>query len=289
MSNQNNFLQLLLDIRGSLPKKQESLCNFLIENIQSVGIMTIAELASAANVGTTTVMRLIKNLGYDSYSDVKKELLDATIQSPHNAWWHLQESFKSENLNEHTLKEVSEEGKKLLDETLSPALLSKFDSAIDIILNAKRVNILGTRSNKALALYFGYLLEEFYPDVRQLSFDADYIFDRILRFQAGDILLIIDNAPFTSTAIEAVKFCHENDHPIILITDHLSSEASSFATVTLDTKASTKQYSVMPTIFLLESLIIQLGRKTSNTSITHLQKLSEVLESKNITLPFSTG
>ncbi len=287
MSNQSNFLQLLLDKRSTLPKKQEKLCNFMIENIQTVGIMTIAELASAADVGTTTVMRLLKNLGYDSYSDVKKELLDASIQSPHNAWWHLQESMKAKNLGDHTLAEVNSEGKNLLEQTLSPALISNFDKAVKLILEAGRVNVFGARSNKGLAIYFGYLLEEFYPDVKQLSFDADYIFDRILRFGSEDILLLIDNAPFTSIAIEAAKFCHEHNHPIILITDHLSSEASSYAAVTLDTKASKKQYTVMPTLFLLESLIIELGRKTSETSIAHLQKLSSILENKKVTLPFS--
>jgi DNA-binding MurR/RpiR family transcriptional regulator len=287
MRNQNKFLQLLLETRSSLPKKQEKLCNFMIENIQTIGFLTVAELAEAANVGTTTVMRLIKNLGYESYSDVKKELLNVSIQSPHNAWWHLQESFKANNNGGHVLMEVGEEGKKLIDETVSPSLISKFDHAVNQILKSKRVHILGTRSNKALALYFGYLLEEFLPEVNQLSFDADFVFDRILRFKKGDLFILIDNAPFTSVAIEAAKFCHENKHPMILITDHLSSEASSYSTVTLNTVPSKKQYSIIPTLFLIESLIIELGRKTSDKSITHLQKLSKVLESKNITLPFS--
>ena len=43
----------------------------------------------------------------------------------------------------------------------------------------------------------------------------------------------------------------------------------------------------MPTLFIIESLIIEVGQKTSNTSISNLQKLSEILENKNITKPFS--
>src|SRR5699024_465373 len=104
-----------------------------------------------------------------------------------------------------------------------------------------------------------------------------------------DILILIDNAPFTSIAIEVAKFCHEHNYPLILITDHLSSEAATYSTVTIDTVASQKQYSVIPTLFLLESLVIELGRRTSDTSITHLQELSKILEDKNITLPFSLG
>src|SRR5699024_1213721 len=169
MKKQSNFLNHLIEARPSLPNKQEMLCNFMIENINSVALLTVAELASAANVGTTTVMRLIKNLGFDSYSDVKKELLNAaSIQTPHSAWWHLQESFKKQKVDQHVLLEVGQESKNLLSQTVSPRLISKFEEAVKLILKSKRVNVLGTRSNRALALYFGYLLEEFFPEVNQL-------------------------------------------------------------------------------------------------------------------------
>lgn len=287
MNNHSNLLQALLNLRNTLPKKQEKLCSYMIENYQSIGLLTIAELAEAANVGTTTVMRLIKNLGYESYFDVKKEVANASMQPTTSAWWHLQQSFTAKDQNGHTLTEVGTEVKSLLDQTVTPSLIADFDSAIQLILQADRINILGTRSNKALAMYLGYLLEEFYPNVTQLSRDTEFIYDRILRFESGDILVLIDNAPFATASIEAAEFCYENNHPVILITDHLSSPASSFASITLTTKASKNQYSVMPTLFLIEALIIEVGRKTSNDSISHLKKLSDILEKKNVTQPFS--
>ncbi|MFD1707610.1 MurR/RpiR family transcriptional regulator [Siminovitchia sediminis] len=287
MTNHKNFLDLLLKARGTLPKKQELLCNFMIENIQAVGVLTIAELAEAANVGTTTVMRLVKNLGYDSYSEVKKELLDKSVGIPKDAWWHLKESFIQKNNEEHILNENFQESKHLLDQTLTPTLLTNFNSAINLLLKANTIHLFGVRSNKALALYLGYLLSEFLPNIRQLSFDNEFIFDAILRFQQGDVLLVIDNSPSTHIGVDAVEFCKENGHPVILVTDHLSSEASSNATITLNTFPSKKQYSVMPTLFIIESLIIELGRQTSDSSVAHLQKLSSILEQKNITKPFT--
>ena len=287
LNSQSNFLQNLLGIRDTLPKKQKQVCNYMIENHQSVGVLTIAELAMYSNVGTTTVMRFIKNLGYESYSDVKKEIIDDSIQSTPSAWWHLQQSFKPNNKQIHTMTEVGAEVINIIEQTLTPMLISNFDLAIKLILKSKRVHILGARSNKALAMYFGYILEEFYPNVFQLSRDTEFIYDRLLRFSEGDILILIDNAPFTTIGIETAKFCSENGHPVILITDHLSSPAATFASATLNSKASNKQYSIMPTLYIIESLIIEIGRKTSHTSISDLQKLSDILESKNITQPFS--
>src|SRR5699024_6805375 len=104
------------------------------------------------------------------------------------------------DLENHTLIEVAEEGKKLLDETLTSRLINKFDQAVELILNSKKINILGIRSNRGLALYLGYLLEEFMPEVNQLSFDYDFVFDRTIKSDKDTVLILIDNAPFTAIA-----------------------------------------------------------------------------------------
>ncbi|MFP3846060.1 MurR/RpiR family transcriptional regulator [Priestia filamentosa] len=278
-----SFLNKLLNQRESLPKKQKNLCDYLIENYQSVGVLTIAELSEAAKVGTTTVMRLIKNLGYESYSDIKKDIYDASMHSTPSAWWHLQESFKNTDQRDHTLKESLKETETILNQTVTSSLVNEFERAIQLLLKAKRVSLLGLRSSKGLAIYIGHLLEEFYPDVQQLSHDTEFLFDRLLRFTDDDILIVIDNAPSTTIGIEATQFCHKNNKPVILVTDHLASPAASYASVNLKTKASSKQYSVLPTILLLESLVIELGRRTSETSITRLQEVSDMLREKNFT------
>ena len=277
-----HFVDKLLNLRESLPKKQKDLCDYLIENYQSVGVLTIAELSKAANVGTTTVMRFIKNLGYESYSDVKKDIHDAAIQSTPSAYWHMQESFKNTHQRNHTLRKSLKETETILNQTVTPSLLNAFELAIQLLLKSKRVSILGLRSSKGLAIYIGHLLEEFYPDVQQLSYDTDFIFDRILRFTDDNVLLLIDNAPLSKLGIEATEFCYKNNKPVILVTDHLTSPASSYATVNLKTKASSKQYSVLPTILILESLVIELGRRTSETSIPKLQEISDMLRAKNL-------
>lgn len=280
----SDLIQRLLHQRESLPKKQRELSDYIMENYQSAGVLTVSELAHAANVGTTTVMRLIKNLGYESYSDIKNDIHTASVESTPSAWWHLQKSFEDTKHEEHTLIRIWEEMGSLLNQTLTDPLIANFDLAIKFILKANRVNILGMRSSKGLAIYFGLLLEEFYPKVAQLSHDPEFIYDRALRFTEDDILLLIDNAPFTTAGIDTAQFCYENNVPVILITDHFSSPAASYASATLKTVSSEKQYSVVPTVYLLESLAIGIGRETSTTSIANLDYLSQILKKKNITL-----
>ncbi|RPK02384.1 MurR/RpiR family transcriptional regulator [Bacillus subtilis] len=280
------ILRKLIDVRHTLPKKQKKLCDFLLDNYQSIGILTLADLAKNSGVGTTTVLRLIQNIGYDSYSDIKKEIRIESVATP-SAWWYLQKSFTNIEDNKHCLSQVGEESVEALKKTVTSSLQKDFDKAIELLLQCEKVYILGLRSSKGLGLYFGHLLEEFFPKVVQLGHDIEFVFDRIVRATKKEALILIDNAPFTTIGLETAKLCHERGIHIILITDHLSSPAASFSNITLKTQASQKQYTVVPTIYLLESIVVELGRKTSNESVANLREISEILEAKNITQPFT--
>ena len=54
MMMQENIIDEIAKIKDVLPKKQQKLCHYLVMNYEQVGVMTVAELAEAAGVGTTT-------------------------------------------------------------------------------------------------------------------------------------------------------------------------------------------------------------------------------------------
>ena len=78
---ENNILDTITQIKDVLPKKQRTLCNFIVLNYVEAGMMTVAELAERSGVGATTVMRLVKTLHYDSYSDFRRALLNVSLKN----------------------------------------------------------------------------------------------------------------------------------------------------------------------------------------------------------------
>lgn len=282
---QHNILSNIIRIKEDVPKQQRKLCTYILENYQTIGLASISELAEKADVGTTTVMRVMKKLGYATYNDMKKELYELKINSM-NTWWHMEKSFKADtyNNNEEVLFKSWQEVLSILDETLSDSLLKEFHKCVSLMLQANTVHILGLRSSLAQAIYLEYLLEGFYPKTNQLSLNSDVVFDRIFQFKDGDVLFVIANSPYTNRSLEAAEFCYRQGHPIILLTDHLSCPISTYADVILKTTPSNQQYSIVPSIALIESLVIEIGRKTSQTSIDQLSKLAEILKKYQITL-----
>ena len=282
-NSDDTIINKLIQARNSLPRKQKMLCNYLIENSERVGIMTVKELADRVGIGTTTVMTLTKRLGYDSFNDLKKDLHKASLQMGLSNWWHLKKSFENDDTAENTVKQVWEEVIRLLEMTINESFLANFNKTIQLMKNAKKINILGLRSSKVAANYLSYLLQEFSSKVNQISNDTEFLFDRLLLIDKDEVVIIFGHSPFTVQSIEAAKYCHKNGIKVILVTNYMSCPMTPYATVTLKVQASSEQYSIVPTISLIEAMVIEYGRQTSHHSIEHLEKLEKLLKDNNIT------
>ena len=165
-----NILDEIVRIKDLLPKKQQKLCTYLALNYKQVGVMTVAELAQAAGVGTTTVMRLVQTLGRPSFSVFKKELLDASLMRTTTSYLSLKETFHNEETEDgnNLLYRVVNDGMQVLQNLCTTSNTQQFQAISDLLFQADRIFTIGLRSSKALALYCEYSLSTFHPQVIQL-------------------------------------------------------------------------------------------------------------------------
>lgn len=278
-----NVVEFLIAVKDSLPNKQKQLCSYILENNRDVGLLTVKELAEKAGVGTTTVMRLIKELGYSSFFKFKKDFYDIQLDYS-DKWENVQKSFGNDNENEayKTLSSVGQEGINVIEQSLTPYIVENFNLAMDLIANAKIINLLGFRPYKAVALYMEMLMGEFYSNTRQLSHDSETVIDKILQFNPNEVLILFGFAPYTQRTIDAAALAYKKGVPIILITDHLSCPIASYSKVILKVKASDKHFTIVPVIVLVEAIVLDLGKRNSKTSIQRIRTLFETLKEYEI-------
>ncbi|MED3727417.1 MurR/RpiR family transcriptional regulator [Priestia filamentosa] len=283
LDNPGTIINKIVEIKDSLPKKQRQLCDYILKNTQSIGLITVKELATNANVGISTVMRTINSLGYENFNDLRKDIYDESF--PSNSRWALKKSItevQKEEGRDPTLIQVWKESVNLLNKSLDADLMENFEITIDVIEKSSHINILGSRPYKATALYLEQLLGEFYSKIRQLSHDTEVIYDRILQFEKDEILVVFAFEPYTNRIIEAVKLAHELGNRIILITDYISCPVIPYASVILKVEINKEQFSLVPIIALIEALVIEIGKRSSKESIERLKKLEKTLIEKNV-------
>ncbi|MCP8616342.1 MurR/RpiR family transcriptional regulator [Salirhabdus salicampi] len=281
--NQTKTIKKIVDIKDTLPKKQRQLCDYILKHHQSIGLITVKELASNANVGISTVMRTLNSLGYEHFNDFRKDIHDESI--PFVSKWTLKKSLteiEKQEVQNSGLLQTWDESVELLNKSLDTELVENFGKTIDLIINSSFINILGTRPYKATALYMEQLLGEFFSKIRQLSHDTETMYDRILQFEVNEVLVVFAFEPYTNRVIEAVKLTHELGNKIILITDHISCPVISYASVTLRVEVSKEQFSVIPIIALIEAIVIEVGKQSSKDSIKKLKRLEKTLIDKNV-------
>lgn len=285
----HSLLKNMINMKDSLPKRQRHLCDYVLKNYQSLGLVTIQELSRESGVGVSTVMRTIHSLGYSNFNDFRKDIYDESLTENTNSQWKLRTSLEDVvegKEYEHTLVSMYKESVSLLDKSLNEDLLESFDKAIDMLVQAKCINIYGTRPYKPVALYFEQLIGEFYPKVRQLSHDSEIVFDKVLQIEKDEVLLVFAFEPYTERIIRAAKVAHELDIPIILITDHISCPIIKYATTILKIEVSEDKFSIIPTIALAEAMVIEFGKRFSGDSIEKLNKLEKILKENYVTFSY---
>lgn len=281
----NTILENILNVKDVLPKKQRILCNYLAINYERIGVMTVAELAKDAGVGTTTVIRLIQNLGFDSFPAFKRALVNANLLKNTSSYQSLKSGFSRSSKPENgvALRQVAEDGARVLEDLCTPSNVAQFEKAIQMMLDAHTIYTLGLRSSRALSLYFEYNTDRFYPKVRQLSRESEFLFDRlVVNITPEDVALIYSVWPCTKRTIQAGELCHKRNIPIILLTNTSLNPLVKVADAVIDTNTVNHASGDTALFAVTEALVSELGRRTAPESTQNIERIEQVLNETDV-------
>lgn len=281
-----NILEVIKSIKDVLPQKQRQLCNYILLNYKTVGMSTVAELAKHAGVGTTTVMRLVSTLKYTTYNDFKKDLFSVVVLQENSSYQNIKYAYTPNPYSEHrdnNLSRIATEMVGLIHNFLSPGNLEQYGQAVTMLTEAKRIHILAQRSSKAAALYMEHSLAPFlYAKINQLSSETDFLFDKILRIGADEVIVIISNWPCCRSTVEVAQFCEEHGIPIILITNSKANPISRFCKVILDTNSVSSPCFLTPAMLIIEALSFDLAQQAGPGSTQSVENLEKMLKEKSL-------
>lgn len=279
MSDQNIF-NAISKMAAAAPRKQRQLCDYILHNCPSVYMLTAAELAEKAGVGTATVMRLAAQLGCDGFSDLKRRLSEAYL-----------EKFTAEEFRESFRVEPQADGLAGIRAELSSSLQNALEQleqpqvarVADMLLNSRSVQVLGLRSSRAVALYLCYQLEALLGQVRDLGENSELVYDRLLRCSEQDLVLMVCNTPTSRSALDYAAFCKERGIPLVLITDSGENPLAAYAAAVLTApKTAGARYSLLPIIGVLEILLNEVGVRTSPISTRYINKRNQFFKDHDV-------
>lgn len=277
------LLDNIAEIRDSLPKKQRELCNYVLLNPQEVGLSTVAALASKAGVGTTTVLRLVENMGFSSYTDFKIEIMNDYLISTTSSYHQLKESFSELKEGDSRFGHICANSIRTIENLFSKENIQQFDKAIDYLLEAENIYTLGYRSSRSLTGYFAHNVACFSPNVYQLNTEGEFIYDRIaLSLTHKDVLLVVSAWPCTKKTVEVALLCKRMNTPVVLVTNTKLNPIYKMADVVINTNSVNDSSGGTAFMVVIESLIAELGRRMAPQSTKNLEIIEKVLNDNDL-------
>jgi|SRR5699024_4314345 len=281
----SNLLQKIINKKDKLPKKQKEFSDYILENYREIGILPIGKMSEESGVGTTTILRTIKQFGYDNLNDFKKAIHLIVIDSQTPKWWDFSnEDKEAGNLKDNHIQKTWDKINQLQQYTMTEDLENNINASVKRMSEAERINVFGLRTSRSVALYLENSINEFNPVCQQLSYEPHFIFDRLYHVSKKEVVILIALSPFTKMTYEVAKYCAEKNIDVILITDSEENSMIPYAKHVLMLARSEGHYSLVPAISLVETLTVMFGSTVDKESARNLKEVGRLIVDKDITM-----
>ena len=162
--------------------------------------------------------------------------------------------------------------------TLDEIDLDAFERAIDMIIQARNIYVMGLRASAPIAEFFVHYLKFIFPHVQLIVSGVSDVFEQLSRIGEGDLLIGISFPRYTSRSIEAMEFAHRQGASLIAITDGPLSPLHSTADVCLMAKSDMSSFveSFAAPLSLINALIVALGQRRRSEVSEYFHKMEKI-------------
>jgi DNA-binding MurR/RpiR family transcriptional regulator len=216
------FQARLVQLSEKLPKRLLQCADFVALNTDRIAVSTVAELSAAAGVQPSAFMRFCQLMGFSGFSEMQR-----MFRETYKYRWP-DYTTRLENLRaggsdspRALLAEFVEAGRASLGNLASTLDADALDRAVDILVRAEMIHIIGLRRAFPIASYLTYAFEKM--EIPAMLHDGVGNFNHRHALRKGDALMAITFAPYTQDTVDMVRTAREEGHEVVAITDALNS------------------------------------------------------------------
>ena len=200
-----NVLQTIRAGMDTFSKGQKRIAAFILDNYDRAAFMTAARLGETASVSESTVVRFAAQLGYDGYPEMQKALQEL-IRGKLTSIQRIQVS-RDQMSGADILGSVMQRDMNSIHNVIEQLDRDAFSRAVDKLLGAEHIYILGVRSSSFLAGYLNFSLHLIFKNVTLVqSSAAGEIFEQLFRSGEGDVMIAFSFPRYSKDTINAARF-----------------------------------------------------------------------------------
>lgn len=276
MEGTKDIISRMNDRFMKMSKGHKAIAAFISDHYDEAAFMTAAKIGATVGVSESTVVRFATSLGYDGYPEFQKALGD-WVQSKLNRVQKMGAKYKNNSQSEVIHSVLSADIEKIND-TITNLDPLAFNDAIDIILNADNVYIIGLRSCEPLADFLHFYLHMIRGNVTLIkTTSVTETFEQMIRISEKDCVIGISFPRYSMRTLKCMEFAKDRRAKIITITDSIHSPMNLYSSCNLLARSDMVSIvdSLVAPLSLINALVVALCLKVPNNVKANLESLEE--------------
>ncbi|GAA6374925.1 MurR/RpiR family transcriptional regulator [Firmicutes bacterium i23-0019-B6] len=278
VENSTNELQMRIEEKyRDLSKGQKRVAEYVLDNYDKAVFLTAARLGEVVGVSESTVVRFATQLGYKGYPEFQKAL-EELVRNRLNSIQRMKVTYGRISQSQ-ILETVLQSDIEKIKQTLNGIDHSAFNQAINTILNARKIYVLGIRSCAPLAAFMSFYLNLLCDNVIAVNTNSSSeIFEQLIRIGEEDVIIGISFPRYSQRTLKALEFASKRKAKIITLTDSVHSPINIYSSCNLIARSDMASIvdSLVAPLSVVNALIVALCMKKQEEVIGTLETLEQI-------------
>ena len=278
-----DILTILQDKAHTFSKGQRTIARYITESYDKAAFMTANRLGKTVGVSESTVVRFAVDLGFDGYPSMQKAMQEMVL----NRLTAVQriEVANDRIGNQDVVSMVLHSDMEKLRQTDEILDRKEFSAAVDALLGAKRIYVLGSRSVAPLANFLGYYLNYMFHNVHIVTASGTVeMFEKIVGINAEDTVIAFSFPRYSVSTTRGAQYCRTTGATVIGVTDSIQSPLGQCCDHVLVTKSDMVSLvdSLVAPLSIVNALIVAIASRRERELSRTLDALEHVCEEYNV-------
>ncbi|MCM1065808.1 MAG: MurR/RpiR family transcriptional regulator [Eubacterium sp.] len=276
MEKKDDILSRISEQYAKMSKSHKAIANFISQHYDQAVFMTAAKMGETLGISESTVVRFADRVGYAGYPEFQRAL-EECVKGKLSSIQKMDAKYGRSTQSEVLTSVITADIEKLQHtiDNLDPAA---FESAVETILAADNIYIMGLRSNEPLAEFLHFYLNMIRGGVVLLkTTSVSETFEQMIRINEKDCFIGISFPRYSMRTLKAMEFASDRNAKVIAVTDSTHSPMSLYSSCNLLARSDMVSIvdSLVAPLSVINALVVALCLRCPQEVRRNLEMLEE--------------
>ena len=262
--NAERLLQLITEEYETLPRQLKRIASYMSQQSDRIMVDRISDIARECEVHPSAIVRFSQRFGFSGFSEMQA-LFRTAYTHKASPVQNYQQRIRNMIADPSQQASDGDLARECIDATLSGIeRLGReldgiaFEKAVDLIVNAENIYVVGVRRSFAVADYLVYNLQHTQKRIHLVSGLGGSYREQMRSVRAGDLVIAISFTPYAKETQHCLRYARQQQANSLILTDsHLSPLAKRANSVLLVNEGSALAFrSLSATLCLCQALFV---------------------------------